>query len=254
MPLGILQKSAALLAAAILCASGPAFGSTIFSFATGGSDSTNSGTSFGNVRTFTEDSQTVTVTAWSDTARTPANAFAAAFLGQYSTGLGVCNRSEASVAGSLGACASDGGVRDQVDNVGNQDLVLFRFDTPQVFESITIDPHGAFDRDLSYWVGNIPGPFSLGGLTFADLTGLGFGAQQDSFNGVGEEPLTVGLGDATGNVLLIGALVPANGDNDKFKISTLATSESAVPLPGTIGLFLAGFGLLLGRVRRRISC
>lgn len=252
MPLGIFQKTAVLLAAAVMCASGPAFGSTIFSFATGASASTNSGTSYGNVRTFTEGGETVTVTAWSDTARTPPNAFAVAYVGQYATGLGVCNRSEASVAGSLGACATDGGVRDQVDNVGNQDLVLFLFDTPQVFESVTIDPFGVFDRDLSFWVGNISGPFSLGGLTFADLAGLGFGAQQDSLNGIGGDPLSVGLGNATGNVLLIGALVPPNGDNDKFKIEELVTS-AAVPLPGTIGLFLAGFGLLLGRVRRRVS-
>ena len=251
MPRGFFRQAAALVAAAAMSASAPVLASTIWSFGTGGSASTSTGSSFGNVRTFTEASQTVSVTAWSDTGVAPASSFAIAYLGRYMTGLGVCNASEAVVAGSLSACASDGGVRDQVDNVGNQDLVLFVFDTPQVFESLTIDPHGVFDRDVSFWVGSASLPINLAGLTFADLSGIGFGAQQNSLNGPGGEPLTISLGNASGNVLLVGALVPPNGDNDKFKIQSLAAS--AVPLPGTIGLFLAGFGLLLGRLRRRVA-
>ncbi len=246
---GVYQKIATLMAVAAMCASSSALATTIWSFGINGSASTNSGSTYGNVRTFTEGGETVAVTAWSDTGSPPPDSLQVAYLGQYSTGLGVCNTAEAAMAGSLGACASDGGVRDQVDNVGNQDLVLFVFDTPRVFESVSIDPYGEFDRDVSFWIGNVSLPVALSGLTFADLAALGFGAQQDSFNGIGGDPLSISLGNVVGNALLVGALVPPNGDNDKFKIHELATS--AVPLPATIWLFLAGFGMLLGRLRRR---
>ena len=95
-------------------------------------------------------SRRLQVKAWSNTANTPVNGFETAWIQRFSTGLGVCNRLE----GSISSCVNTG-VAHQVDNVGQQDLVLFLFDSPQALQSLTIDPYGVWDRDVSFWVGNV---------------------------------------------------------------------------------------------------
>lgn len=242
-----IRAVAGLIAAGAL-AFDAAQAATIWSLGTSGSPGTDTGLAIGNVRTFAEGGGSVAVSAWSNTG-SPAGSYAAGYLGRYATGLGVCNTAEVGVAGSLAACASDGGVRDQVDNVGNHDVVLFVFDTPQVFDSLTIDPYGVFDRDVSYWIGTVAGGFTLAGLTLADLPGAGFGPQSDSFNGIGTEPVTIALGGIAGNAILVGALTPPDSDPDKFKVAAIGTSP--VPLPATAWLFAVGIGVAAARMRRR---
>jgi hypothetical protein len=203
-----------------------------FDFRSGG---TNSGSGFGNVRTFTVGGVTITATAWSLTGNS-GTTFQSSQLGQFSTGLGVCNRVEDT------GCDSP---NHQVDNVGSYDFVLFTFASPVDFYNITIDPFAPddADRDVSYWVGNI--------ATGTNLTGLdtsGFGTQFNVNNSASLNPITIDLGSKVGKSLLFGASFGQGDRDDYFKIKDLNTG-SAVPEPATFGL--AGLALIgLSAIKR----
>jgi hypothetical protein len=126
--------------------------------------------------------------------------------------------------------------------------VLFLFDSPQAMQSLTVDPYGVWDRDVSFWVGTVSPTVSLSGATFATLAALGFSAQMNSYNSPGEAPLTLGLGGLVGNALLVGALNPADGSADRFKIRSLVTTTgpSVVPTPAAVWLFVSALGSLAG--------
>ncbi len=203
---------------------------------------------YGNERTFTQDGESVEVTAWADTGiPPPPEALDEAWVGRFSTGLGICNQGE----GSLSYCSDP---LHQVDNVGQQDLMLFSFGTLQTFDSIVIDPFGSFDRDVTFWVGTVPDPLnlSLDGVGIGQLGSIGFGAQNDDYNGIGSGALTIDLLGLQGNVLLFGALYPPNRKKDRFKIRELTTSAAVVPVPPAVWLFTSALGLL-GWVRYRNS-
>jgi hypothetical protein len=218
-------------------------------FRTGGSSqAASSGSGYGNGWTFNQAGTHVAVTGWGNTGTSGFGpVFEKGYVGRFSTGLGVCNRDE----GSISKCIQ-GGLLHQVDNSGQQDLVLFRFDGPAVLQAITIDPYGEWDRDVSYWVGNLAPGVDLTGHNFSDLGTLGFGGQLNSLNSVGEGPLTINLGNVIGNALLFGAHYPINGSVDRFKIRSLtAAAAPVVPVPGALGLFLSGLAALAGARRFR---
>jgi hypothetical protein len=219
-----------------------AAGST-WHFASSGSYYVTSGSSYGNNVTFYEGAEKLRTHAWSNTAETPAGAFETAYIRRFSTGLGVCNRDE----GAIIDCMA-GSVDHQVDNVSQQDVVLFLFESPQAMQSLIIDPWGTWDRDISFWVGTVSPTVTLTGATFDTLASLGFSAQVNSFNSSGEAALTIGLGGLVGNALLVGALNPADGTADRFKIRQLVTSVpmAVVPLPAAAWLFLSALGLIIG--------
>jgi hypothetical protein len=218
-----------------------------WTFASGGDAYASSGSSYGNQITFSQGSETLRVTAWSNTADTPLNGFETAYIQRFSTGLGVCNREE----GSISSCLNTNAIH-QVDNVGQQDLVLFLFDSAQAMQSLTIDPYGVWDRDVSFWVGNVSSGMTLSSSTFANLGALGFGSQVNSLNSASDAALTISLGGYLGNALLVGGLYPADGTADRFKIRSLVTSTgiSVVPVPAGAWLLVSAFGLLAG-IRRR---
>jgi len=221
-------------------------GASTWNFASGGTSAETSGSSYGNRVTFSQGLESLGATAWSNTGNAPQYLFETAALGRFSTGLGVCNRDE----GSVTACIS-GSLLHQVDNLSQQDLVLFLFDSPEAMQSLTIDPFGVWDRDVSFWVGTVSPTVSLSGSTFGTLAALGFGPQVNSFNSAGEATLTIGLGGLVGNALLVGALHPADGTPDRFKIRSLVTTvpTSVVPVPAALWLFVSALGALAG-VRR----
>ncbi|TFG82624.1 MAG: VPLPA-CTERM sorting domain-containing protein [Chromatiales bacterium] len=218
-----------------------------WTFASGGDYYSTSGSSYGNQITFSQGLETLQVSALSNTADTPVNSFETAYIKRFSTGLGVCNREE----GSISYCLNTNAIH-QVDNVGQQDLVLFLFDSQQAMQSLTIDPYGVWDRDVSFWVGNVSPSLSLSGSTFANLGALGFGSQMNSLNGASDAALTISLGGYMGNALLVGGLFPADGTPDRFKIRSLVTNAgiSVVPVPAGAWLLLSGFGVLAGLRRR----
>jgi hypothetical protein len=240
----------------LLCVVVPALISTSVSasswtFGSSGNYYVTSGSSYGNRVTFYDEYQgteLLRTAAWSNTSETPVGGFETAFIRRFSTGLGVCNRDE----GVINACIS-GSLDHQVDNVSQQDVVLFLFDAPQAMESLTIDPFGTWDRDLSFWVGTVSPSITLTGATFSTLASLGFSSQVNSLNSAGDAALTIGLGGLVGNALLVGALNPADGTPDRFKIRSLVTSDpmTVVPVPAAAWLFLSAIGSIAGLRRFR---
>ena len=214
-----------------------------WTFASGGSYYVTSGSSYGNKVTFYEGTETLRTYAWSNTADTPAQGFETGYIRRFSTGLGACNRDE----GTISACMA-GSLDHQVDNISQQDIVLFLFDSVQTMQSLTIDPWGTWDRDVSFWVGTVSPSLTLTGATFGSLASLGFSPQVDSLNGPGEGALTIGLGGRVGNALLVSALNPADGSADRFKIRSLVTSTTAtiVPVPAAAWLFVSALGAVAG--------
>ena len=219
-----------------------------WTFASGGDSYSTSGSSYGNQLTYSHGVETLQVSAWANTAVAPANGFETAYIRDFSTGLGVCNREE----GNISSCINGGGANHQVDNVGQQDLVLFLLDSPQAMQSLTIDPNGTWDRDVSFWVGNVSTGMTLVGSTFANLGALGFGSQVNSLNSASNAALTISLGGYMGNALLVGGLFPADGSPDRFKIRSLVTTTgiSVVPVPAGAWLLVSAFGVL-ATIRRQ---
>lgn len=233
----------ALVAVATLAASKAEAATLIYDLYSGSSTTaTNSGSGYGNVRTFTVGAVTVTVTAWGLTGNSETT-FQTAQLGRFDTGLGSCNRS----SGEQTGCGSP---QHQVDNSGADDFVLFQFSKLVDPVSVTINPYGSRDRDVSYWVGNVASNLNLTGYAVSGLGGLGFGARTDDSSTASDDPRTVSIGGGQVNSLLFAGKV---GDyDDYFKIASLALEipeeTRDIPEPAAMTLLVAS---LLGLATRR---
>lgn len=198
------------------------------------------GSGFGNVLDYYGDG--VEVSAWANTGvpHGTNNQINTAQIKVWSTGLGSCNQDE------LANCSDP---EHQVDNVGDDDLVLFVFDRVVEFGQIRINPFGEHDRDVSFWVANLSTPVDLTGWTSSSLRNgsSAFGTRHNNNNGVSDNAKWIPLLGLQGNALLFGGKFNSNdsNDNDYFKIEKLTYEEVVVPVPAAIWLFASG---LLGLV------
>lgn len=223
---------------------------------TGGSGVT--GLASGTTISFTVGAVTLKATAWGLTASNSTK-FESAQLSKYAgagLGLGVCNTAE-------GLNCSD--PAHQVDNDSQYELVLFQFTTPVDPLSVTIKPYdnaanGGWDRDVTYWVGNLAANYDLTGKTLADLTAaLGLNlTRTDDPSTVSTSSRAVNITSGYVNSLLFGPRASGNnpdGNIDRFKINsatidlgTGAEGQSSVPEPAT--MLLVGGALALAGARR----
>lgn len=237
------NASACVLSAALLGWLPAVQASTTYDFTSGGTPSTETGSGFGNQLNFDTVVPELTVNAWGTTGN-PNSLLESGKIFRFNTGLGACNRSE-----GVNCNSPD----HQVDNIGDDDLVLFLFDQTVVFDNLVIDPFGRQDRDVSFWTASLsPAQADLTDLDPATLINGSsiFGAMTIDNNPKSRKPRTIELGGATGNALLFGGKLNAGDyDNDAFKISSLTVT--AVPVPAAVWLFASGLVGMVGVARRK---
>ncbi len=226
------------------------------------------GGGYGNSLVFASGGVSVTAWAFAETgAEGPAGSgfyrFQTAEIYSWSTGLGICNRSEG-LANS--GCDSN---EHEVDSAGRDDLLVLVFNQRVNFHSLTVDPYDgpgsdANDRDILYWVGDLPALPGLAAHTFQSLNSIaGLGAETLSAAASSYSPLTHALAGA-GNVLFLAGNyhhrncnagnISADTECEAYKIRgisvTAAGPGQVVPLPAAGWLLSSGL-LSLGLFRRR---
>ncbi len=227
---------------ALACASVSAATIT-FDFKTSGGVVT--GSSYGNIRAYTDigSGLTLTVTSFGLTGGSSSSrTWQTAYTGYYSgNGLGICDRYEGTDCGSP---------QHQADNKDRYDFFLLQFSSAVDPTSATIRSFSSSeslrDRDISYGVGSWT-PADLLAMT-SSQAGTMLGALTDDDYSSGSSALSVPFTSGFVSSLFFGPQYGSGaGANDFWKLQslTVVTRDSKVPLPGTLallGLGLAGFG------------
>lgn len=209
----------------------------------------NHGGTFGNTLNFYSENKNLSVTSWGYTKGSSGYAFEEARGSQYTIGMGVSNADE-----------TTGSPDHQMDNSGGDDWMLFFFDAMVSSATVTVDPYGTYDRDVTYYTATLDGPVDLSNLSYADLAALGFSARNDSYSTVSGDAREVSItGNGSFNAILFGAWQgePAAESIDCFKISGVSATytgggnngNSTIPEPSTGWLGVIGALALLRRRR-----
>jgi hypothetical protein len=173
----------------------------------------------GNIRTYSFTGFSVKVSAWRRDKSS--NNWTTAYLGAYSSGLGVTDPTEGDGSGD----------RHTVDNVTatgsyTNNFVLFEFSEPVIVNRAFLDYVGV-DSDIQVWVGTFSNPY-VNHLNLNDtVVGL-FGHTEfdDGFDGYARWAAFNG-GEVAGNALLIAPR--PDGTNDSFKLRKLTICVPNTP-------------------------
>ncbi|NEO97701.1 MAG: hypothetical protein F6K58_03135, partial [Symploca sp. SIO2E9] len=165
----------------------------------------------GNIRTFSAGDISVKTSAFS---RDSYGVFDQAFLGSFSSGLGVTDASEGNGGNGL----------HRVDNVYRDNYVLFEFSESVVVDRTLLASVGA-DSDITYWVGTVNDPFNNHNiLSDSFLSSLDF-SQDNNTNSSSARWADINNGEVAGNVLVIAAATSESHPNDRFKIKKLEIEQ-----------------------------
>ncbi len=201
----------------------------------------------GNVRTYTADDGVTKVAVSAYTAVSDGNGgftIYDSYLGSYDHGLGVTEN-----------YPGMGGTSHTVDSQRGIDFLVFQFN-----KSVTVDlakftvfsVGGVGDSDATIGFGNTDVPYltSLDLDTWSQVNAL-FTPFADNYGDQSDAVRDINPGDASGNLLFIGAgLFSELNKIDNFKIATL-TAAPAVPEPASWALMIGGFALAGAAMRRR---
>jgi hypothetical protein len=215
---------------------------------------------YGNSLAFSSDGIGVTARAFAETGAATGSGyyrFQTAEVFSWSTGLGICNRTE----GTANVTCDNNG--HEIDTGGRDDLLVLVFDQVVNFSSLTVLPFDGAgsdpnDRDVIYRVGNLAALPDLAGYSFDTLGGIaGVGAEVLSAASSGYDPFTHAL-SGSGNVLFVSgnyhdrgctaADVDDDGECEAYKVVDVVVS--AVPVPAVAWLLVPAFGIV-GLRRRR---
>ncbi len=186
---------------------------------TGGS---NSGSSYGNIRTYSMNGLSVHASAFSRVDST--GAWAQAYLASYSSGLGVTDTSEDGTSPS-----------HAIDNVGGREnYILLEFDKTVLLDKAFLGwVYG--DSDIQVWIGNFNNPYN-NHLTLSDavLTSMGF-MEVNTTTLSTTRWADLNAGDYAGNTIVIAADTTDITPEDYFKLQTLSLCTPACGLTASIG-------------------
>ncbi|NEP42374.1 MAG: hypothetical protein F6K35_25415, partial [Okeania sp. SIO2H7] len=178
----------------------------------------------GNIRTFTAGDVSVKASAFS---RTNSGNWSEAFLGAFSSGLGVTDTSE----------GNGGNDRHKVDNVGRDNYILFEFSEDVVIDRTFLDSVGA-DSDITYWVGSKTDAFNNHNtLDDGFLNSLEF--TQDNNGESSSRWANINNQQVAGNVLVIAASTSDNTPDDRFKVKKLEFQQVESGIYQNIGTVVA---------------
>ncbi len=183
---------------------------------------TNSGSTAGNIRTYTMNGLSVHASAFSRVDST--GAWAKAYLASYSGGLGVTDTSED------GATPSHA-----IDNVGGRDnYILLEFDKTVLLDKAFLG-WVSNDSDVQVWIGNFNNPYNSH-LTLSDsvLTSMGF-MEVNTTTLSTTRWADLNAGDYAGNTIVIAADASDISPEDYFKLQTLSLCTPACGLTASIG-------------------
>ncbi len=166
------------------------------------------------------------------------------YLGSYINGLGV-----------TGTYPGIGDTSHTVDSQRGIDFLVFQFSrdvTVDLAKFTVLSVGGVGDSDATIGFGNTDVPYltSLDLDTWSQVNAL-FTPFADNYGDQSDAVRDINPGDASGNLLFIGAgLFSELNKIDNFKIATL-TAAPAVPEPASWALMIGGFALAGAAMRRR---
>ena len=164
----------------------------------------------GNIRTFSADDISVKTSAFSRDAH---GTWEKAFLGSFSTGLGVTDNSEGDGSNGL----------HKVDNVHRDNYVLFKFSENVVVDRTFLASVGK-DSDITYWVGTVEDGLDNHHLSDAFLNSLEFSEDNNTHSSYARWA-DINNGEVAGNVLVIAASTSDAHPDDRFKIKELEVQK-----------------------------
>jgi len=223
----------------------------------------------GNILTTTQSGITVTLRAYSESGlEDPVGSglyrFRTAEVFSHSTGIGICNRDEGTMASG---CTDD---EWEIDTIDRDDLLLMTFDQVVNFESLFVDPFDGVnvpdpnDRDIIFWIGNYSTLPNMTSQTFDTLATLSAFDDDILVSATSSYDGTSMLLSGTGNALLLSGnwrnrfcSGTATDDTacEAYHLSSINVSPatSPVPVPAAVWLFGSALAGLIGFSRRKIT-